>query len=247
MKIFGVDFTWSLLGYNVLRDASGAVMIGGGLGYFISYETGSFVAQCINFPLQRNITFKSHGNPWYQAMWYFIAWIAISLICNGFNNLWMPIASALVPPAVYNILISEGQFELLLPESDEREYLGETFCSEEEKMLSYLAEFPPLNYCCYSSVPEQYLVPSYPQWQVSERHLSVMNALAEEAGDRCLKRWLSVYAKCPCKIAARQIARMLHTVRHGAAVDLIGEKLARAAAVYGERVFKFKKAGFSHG
>ena len=42
MKIFGVEFTWSLLGYNVLRDASGAVLIGGGLGYFISYEVGSF-------------------------------------------------------------------------------------------------------------------------------------------------------------------------------------------------------------
>ena len=94
------------MGYNVLRDASGAVLIGGGLGYFISYEVGSFVAQCINFPLQRNVTFKSHGNPVYQAMWYFIAWILISLICNGFNNLWMPIASALVPPAIYNILVT---------------------------------------------------------------------------------------------------------------------------------------------
>lgn len=68
MSVFGVDFTWSLLGYNVLYDASGAVMIGGGLGYFISFETGSFLAQCINFPLQRNITFKSKGNPVYQAM-----------------------------------------------------------------------------------------------------------------------------------------------------------------------------------
>lgn len=106
MDIFGVEFTWSLLGYNVLYDASGAVMIGGGLGYFISYEVGSFVAQCINFPLQRNITFKSHGNPVYQAMWYFIAWIAISLICNGFNNLWMPIAAAYMAPAIYNILVT---------------------------------------------------------------------------------------------------------------------------------------------
>ena len=71
LELFGVPFTWSLLGYNVVRDASGAVMIGGGLGYFISYEVGSFLAQCINFPLQRNITFKSKGNPVYQAMWYF--------------------------------------------------------------------------------------------------------------------------------------------------------------------------------
>lgn len=67
---------------------------------------GSFVAQCINFPLQRNITFKSHGNVAYQAMWYFIAWIVISLVCNGFNNLWMPIAQQYVAPAVYNILVT---------------------------------------------------------------------------------------------------------------------------------------------
>lgn len=106
MHLFGVDFTWSLLGYNVLYDAGGAVITGGGLGYFISYEAGSFLAQCINFPLQRNITFKSHGNPWYQAVWYFIAWVVISLICNGFNNLWMPIASAYVAPAVYNLLVT---------------------------------------------------------------------------------------------------------------------------------------------
>ena len=74
--------------------------------YSIKQGWYSFVAQCINFPLQRNITFKSHGNPVYQAMWYFIAWIAISLICNGFNNLWMPIAAAYVVPAVYNILVT---------------------------------------------------------------------------------------------------------------------------------------------
>lgn len=106
MYIFGVDFTWSLLGYNVLRDSSGMVVIGGGLGYFISYETGSFLAQCINFPLQRNITFKSHGNPVYQAAWYFIAWVIISLICNAFNNLWMPIAAVYIPPSIYNILVA---------------------------------------------------------------------------------------------------------------------------------------------
>lgn len=106
LHLFGVDFTWSLLGYNVLYDADGAVLIGGGLGYFISYEAGSFLAQCINFPLQRNITFKSKGNPLYQAVWYLIAWMVISLICNGFNNLWMPIASAYVAPAVYNLLVT---------------------------------------------------------------------------------------------------------------------------------------------
>lgn len=106
MSILGVEFSWSLLGYNVVTDTSGAVVIGGGLGYFISFEVGSFLAQCVNFPLQRNITFKSKGNPWYQAMWYFIAWVVISLLCNGLNNLWMPVAAAYLSPAVYNILVT---------------------------------------------------------------------------------------------------------------------------------------------
>lgn len=106
ISILNVDFTWSLLGYNVVYDAAGVVVIGGGLGYFISYETGSFLAQCINFPLQRNITFKSKGNPVWQAMWYLIAWIVISLICNGVNNLWMPVAAVYASPAVYNILVT---------------------------------------------------------------------------------------------------------------------------------------------
>lgn len=106
VNLFGVEFTWCVFGAEVLKDAAGNVMIGGGLGYFISYEVGTFVAQCINFPLQRNITFKSKGNPWYQAMWYFFAWVAISVLCNAMNNLWMPIAAAYVAPAVYNILVT---------------------------------------------------------------------------------------------------------------------------------------------
>lgn len=106
LELFGVGYDWCLLGAEVLKNEAGTVIIGGGLGYFISFEVGSFLAQCINFPLQRNITFKSHGNPWYQAMWYFIAWIVISVLCNGINNLWMPIAAAYVAPAVYNILVT---------------------------------------------------------------------------------------------------------------------------------------------
>ena len=128
MNLFGVSFTWSLLGYQVLPQGA----IGGGLGYFISYETGSFLAQCINFPLQRNITFKSRGNPVVQAAWYFAAWVVISLICNGFNNLWMPVAAEYVSPAVYNILVTVITggvsmvifffvFKIIFPEGEKKE------------------------------------------------------------------------------------------------------------------------------
>ncbi len=59
MNLFGVKFTWSLLGYNVLRDATGNILIGGGLGYFISYELGSFLAQCINFHCREILLLKA--------------------------------------------------------------------------------------------------------------------------------------------------------------------------------------------
>lgn len=42
---------------------------------------------------------------------------------------------------------------------DKLEYLGEEFCTEEERALVQLADFPPLNYCCYPAVPKQYIVP----------------------------------------------------------------------------------------
>lgn len=102
----GYDYEWNILGYEVMKDAAENVVIGGGLGYFISYELGTFLAQCINFPLQRNITFKSKGNIPRQIFWYFIAWILISLACNAVNGLWMPIARNYFTPAIYNILVT---------------------------------------------------------------------------------------------------------------------------------------------
>jgi hypothetical protein len=79
---------------NITLDSAKAV-VGGGLGNFLAFEIAVFLAQCINFPLQRNITFKSHGNVLWQAMWYFIGWVAISLfvnavwgICNPFLLYW---------------------------------------------------------------------------------------------------------------------------------------------------------------
>jgi len=72
IHIGNIDYKWNILGYEVLKDAEGTVLIGGGLGYFLSYELGTFLAQCINFPLQRNITFHSKGKISWQIFWYFI-------------------------------------------------------------------------------------------------------------------------------------------------------------------------------
>ena len=96
-------FKWSILGYDV-QTVDGVVKIGGGLGYFIAYELATFFAQVINFPLQRNITYKSKGNPYFQAMWFFIAWVLISLLCNAITSFWIGWAYQVLPTALYNIL-----------------------------------------------------------------------------------------------------------------------------------------------
>ena len=78
----------------------------GGMGYFAAFAITLFIAQCVNFPMQRNITFKSHGNIWYQILWYVIAFVLITVVCSFLMCLYVPWLKALVSPAVYNILIT---------------------------------------------------------------------------------------------------------------------------------------------
>ncbi|WRS30957.1 hypothetical protein U6G28_04545 [Actinomycetaceae bacterium MB13-C1-2] len=78
----------------------------GGMGYLAAMVITLFVAQCVNFPMQRNITFKSNGNIWYQAMWYAIAFVLITVVCSFLMGLYVPYLERVAPPAVYNILIT---------------------------------------------------------------------------------------------------------------------------------------------
>lgn len=85
-----------VLGYSVAD---------GGLAYFIGYLIATFTAQCINFPLQRNITFRSHGAIPPQIVGYFFGWIGVTLVVNSINSIWVGIAGTLgVPDFIYNII-----------------------------------------------------------------------------------------------------------------------------------------------
>ena len=70
--------------YPVTGDATG------GMGYFAAFAITLFLAQCVNFPMQRNITFKSKGNIWYQIL----------------MGLYVPLCKQFFSPAVYNVLIT---------------------------------------------------------------------------------------------------------------------------------------------
>ncbi len=78
--VFGEDLQFIIFGYGVETNAVGDAVIGGGLGYFYSFMIATFIAQLINFPLQRNFTYRSKGNPWYQALWYLIGWLGINVV-----------------------------------------------------------------------------------------------------------------------------------------------------------------------
>lgn len=95
----GSPAEWWILGYRVLYDDAGNVKIGGGLGYMIAFAIGTGTAQMINFPMQRNITYRSHGNIPYQIMWYAIGWVLINLFCNAVNN-FLGIWVVILPPAL---------------------------------------------------------------------------------------------------------------------------------------------------
>lgn len=70
---------------ELMKNNPAAVYEISGLGNFIAFEIAVFSAQCINLPLQRNLTFHSNGNVWVQAFWYFVGWVLVSV---GLNALW---------------------------------------------------------------------------------------------------------------------------------------------------------------
>lgn len=88
---------------------------------------------------------------------------------------------------------------------DKYDYLGEEYCTEEEKRLAALVEFPPLNYCCYPAVPEKYIVPREDPWVPSEEAITYMKELSAECGDISLEKKLETYRKHPTKFRAKEL------------------------------------------
>lgn len=118
---------------------------------------------------------------------------------------------------------------------DKYDYLGKEYCTEEEKRLAALVEFPPLNYCCYPAVPEKYIVPREDPWVPSEEAITYMKELSAECGDISLEKKLETYRKHPTKFRAKRIAAMLHKKKHAAVVDLLTRRLQEATAEYPRR------------
>ncbi|MDN4472856.1 hypothetical protein [Demequina zhanjiangensis] len=70
---------------------------GGGLAYFLAVQITIAIAQVINFFAQRKITFRANNSVWKAAMWYFIAYVIITIAAGAAQGFYK------VP--IYNLFI----------------------------------------------------------------------------------------------------------------------------------------------
>ncbi|MCD7919752.1 MAG: hypothetical protein LUG45_06685 [Clostridiales bacterium] len=87
VTVLGVDFNLAIIGNSLAS---------GGLAYTLANLTTIFLGECVNFPLQRNVTFKSHGPLAPQIGMHLLATIAVFLVMNLFTCVWNPVVIALI-------------------------------------------------------------------------------------------------------------------------------------------------------
>ena len=94
--MFGVPFTLAIIG-NSLAD--------GGLAFTLANYTSIILGECINFPLQRNVTFRSHGPVVPQILCHFAGALGVFFVMNLFTCIWNPVTAAFnVPDGIRNIV-----------------------------------------------------------------------------------------------------------------------------------------------
>lgn len=96
VELFGVGFKLSIIGNALEVGADGAYLVNSGLAFTLANLTAIFFGECINFPLQRNVTFKSHGPLGSQIGLHLLATIAVFLVMNLFTCVWNPVTVALI-------------------------------------------------------------------------------------------------------------------------------------------------------
>ena len=96
VELFGVSFKLSIIGNALEFGADGMPLVNSGLAYTLANLVTICFGECINFPLQRNVTFKSHGPLGIQIAAHGIATIGVFLVMNLFTCIWNPVTVALI-------------------------------------------------------------------------------------------------------------------------------------------------------
>lgn len=75
---------------KTLNGITGSYLAHGGVAYFLSTFIPLILSQIVSFFMQRNVTFKSKGNIAWQAMWYFLAFLVITVGANALYGIYQP-------------------------------------------------------------------------------------------------------------------------------------------------------------
>ncbi|MDO4491477.1 MAG: hypothetical protein Q4B85_10460 [Lachnospiraceae bacterium] len=94
VNIMGVKLNLAVIGNALETDANGVIT--GGLAFTLANLTTIFLGECVNFPLQRNVTFKSKGALLPQIAAHFSATLVVFLVMNLFTCIWNPVTNALI-------------------------------------------------------------------------------------------------------------------------------------------------------
>ena len=96
VTLFGVPFELAVVGNTVAA---------GGLAFTLDNYLSIFLGECVNFPLQRSVTFKSHGPLVPQILCHLAATVAVCLVMNLFTCVWNPMAAHFgIPDFLFNIV-----------------------------------------------------------------------------------------------------------------------------------------------
>lgn len=95
LTILGITFPWYIIGYGSEQ---------GGIAYFTAYMVAMVIGEVVNFPIQRNVVFRSKGNIGFQALMYLLAFCVITCIVNSINCIWVAVAGHFVSDFIYNIV-----------------------------------------------------------------------------------------------------------------------------------------------
>ena len=99
----GIDVT--IAGVPLQLNIIGNAAADGGVAFTLANFVTIMIGEIINFPLQRNITFRSHGPVFPQILCHFAGALAVFFVMNLFTCVWNPVTAAFgVPDAIRNIV-----------------------------------------------------------------------------------------------------------------------------------------------
>lgn len=116
---------------------------------------------------------------------------------------------------------------------DKRRFMGDCTCNEKEKLLSLLADYPPIK--AYPSVSDKYYVP-YPD-SIDKDATEYLLELCKRAGDKQLYNVIKAYGESESIRLMRKITKMLVSKKHSEVVFLLINELRDATKCYNRRKF----------